>query len=60
MDPVLELAQQIDARLRANAPDGWRGVLPKEQEVKRLIYEAVEDPALVELLFPVIKARSEY
>jgi hypothetical protein len=60
VDPVLERAQQIDARLRANAPDGWRGVLPKEQEVKRLIYEAVQDTALVELLFPVIKARSEY
>lgn len=59
-DPVLELAQQIDARLRGSAPDGWRGVLPKEQEVKRLIYEVVQDTALVERLFPVVKARSEY
>lgn len=59
-DPVLELAQQIDARLRGSAPDGWRGVLPKEQEVKRLIYEVVQDAALVELLFPVVKARPEY
>jgi type I restriction enzyme R subunit len=59
-DPVLERAQQIDARLRGSAPDGWRGVLPKEQEVKRLIYEVVQDTALVELLFPVVKARPEY
>jgi type I restriction enzyme R subunit len=60
VDPLLALAQQIDARLRANAPDGWRGVLPKEQEVKRLIYEVVGDTALVELLFPVVRARVEY
>jgi type I restriction enzyme R subunit len=60
VDPVLELAQQIDARLRGSAPDGWRGVLPKEQEVKRLIYEVVQDTTLVELLFPVVKARWEY
>jgi type I restriction enzyme R subunit len=59
-DPVLERAQQIDARIRGSAPDGWRGVLPKEQEVKRLIYEVVQDTALVELLFPVVKARPEY
>jgi type I restriction enzyme R subunit len=59
-DPLLGRAQQIDARLRGSAPDGWRGVLPKEQEVKRLIYEVVQDTALVELLFPVVKARPEY
>ncbi len=59
-DPLLGRAQQIDARLRGSAPDGWRGVLPKELEVKRLIYEVVQDTALVELLFPVVKARPEY
>jgi type I restriction enzyme R subunit len=60
LDPILERAQQIDARLRGSAPDGWRGVLPKEQEVKRLIYDIVQDTALVEILFPVVKARPEY
>jgi type I restriction enzyme R subunit len=59
-DPVLKRAQQIDSRLRGSAPDGWRGVLPKEQEVKRLIYEVVQDTAVVEVLFPVVKARPEY
>jgi hypothetical protein len=34
--------------------------LPKEQEVKRLIYEVVKDTALVERLFPVIKVQAEY
>jgi type I restriction enzyme R subunit len=60
VDPVLELAQQIHARLLGSAPDGWRGVLPKEQEIKRLIYEVVQDTTLVEIVFPVVKARSEY
>jgi type I restriction enzyme R subunit len=59
-DPMLDYAQQIDAALRQRAPHGWRGVLPKEQEVKRLIYEVVKDTALVERLFPVIKVQAEY
>ncbi len=59
-EPLLEIVQQIDARLRGSAPDAWRGALTKEREVKGLIYEVVRDAALVERLFPVIKARSEY
>ena len=59
-DPLLELAQSLDARLRGSAPDGWRGVLAKERAVKGLIFEVVQDEALVELLFPVIKAQAEY
>jgi type I restriction enzyme R subunit len=59
-DPVLETAQRIDATLRRSAPDGWRGILAKEQEVKRLVYEVVRDTAVVEKLFPVIKAQAEY
>ncbi len=54
-DPTLDRAQRIDASLRGRAPNGWRGFLPKEQEVKRLIYEVVQDTALVERLFAVIK-----
>ena len=34
-DPTLDRAQRIDAALRERAPNGWRGFLPKEQEVKR-------------------------
>jgi len=59
-DRTLAVAQRIDATLRASAPDGWRDVLPKEQEVKRLVYDVVQDTALVERLFPVIKAQTEY
>ena len=59
-DPALGRAQRIDTALRGRAPNGWRGFLPKEQEVKRLIYEVVEDTALVERLFAVIKVQAEY
>ena len=58
--PALGRAQRIDASLRGRAPNGWRGFLPKEQEVKRLLYEVVQDPALVERLFDVIRAQAEY
>ena len=59
-DPMLDLAQSLDAQLRTGAPDGWRGVLAKERAVKGLIFGVVKDQALVELLFPVIKAQAEY
>jgi len=59
-DPSLVTAQRIDERLRVRAPNGWRGVQPKEQVVKALIYEVVPDTALVERLFSVIKAQAEY
>lgn len=57
---ILALAQRIDAQLRAHAPNGWRGALAKEREVKRLIYDIVHDTALVERLYPVIRAQGEY
>ena len=59
-NPPLDRAQRIDALLRERAPNGWRGFLPKEQEVKRLIYEVAQDTALVERLFAVIKVQAEY
>ena len=57
---ALDLAQTLDSKLRSDAPDGWRGVLAKENEVKRLIYLALGDTALVEKLFPLVKAQAEY
>jgi type I restriction enzyme R subunit len=59
-DPILERAQTLDAKLRACAPDGWRGVLAKERAVKGIIFEVLGDEALVEQLFPVIKAQAAY
>ncbi|MEO8563047.1 MAG: HsdR family type I site-specific deoxyribonuclease [bacterium] len=59
-DGMLGLAQRIDAKLRGHVPNGWRGGLAKEREVKRLIYDLVQDTAVVERLFPIIRAQGEY
>jgi type I restriction enzyme R subunit len=59
-NPTLALALRLDAKLREGTPAEWRGVQAKERVVQRLIYEVLGDPALVERLFPVIKAQAEY
>jgi type I restriction enzyme, R subunit len=59
-DPFLLLALRIHEAVKANRPDGWRGVQAKEQIVKQAIYSVVKDVAEVERLFLIIKAQSEY
>ncbi|MCK6487674.1 MAG: HsdR family type I site-specific deoxyribonuclease [Planctomycetes bacterium] len=56
-DPVLLLAQRLDARLRQGAPNGWRGVKAKELIVQGLIFAVVQDHVQVERLFPIIVAQ---
>jgi len=56
-DPVLELAQRLDASLRVDAPDGWRGILGKERVIRGLIAKHINDEAMVERLFPIITAQ---
>ena len=53
-DPIMKLAQRLDASLRDGAPDGWRGVLARENVVKRLLFDILQDQAQVERLFPII------
>jgi type I restriction enzyme R subunit len=60
VDPYLAIALRIDEAVKANRPDGWRGVQAKEQIVKQAIYSVVKDVAEVERLFLIIKAQSEY
>jgi type I restriction enzyme R subunit len=60
VDPYLAIALRIDQAVKANRPDGWRGVQAKEQIVKQAIYSVVKDVAEVERLFLIIKAQSEY
>jgi type I restriction enzyme R subunit len=59
-DPMLALAERLDLKLREGAPADWRGVQARELVVRQLIYSVVQDPALVEALFPVVKAQAEY
>ena len=59
-DEVLALALRIDAALRRDVPNGWRGVQTREQEVKRVLYTLLGDVGEVERLFLVIKAQNDY
>lgn len=55
-----DLALGIDAAVKANRPDGWRGVEPKERAIKAAMYAVLYDVDEVERLFPIIKSQPEY
>jgi type I restriction enzyme R subunit len=54
------LALEVDAAVKANRPDGWRGVEPKERAIKAAMYAVLYDVDEVERLFPIIKSQPEY
>lgn len=54
------LAVRIHTLVMEKKPDGWRGVLAREQVVKGLLYQALENQDEVERIFPIIKAQGEY
>jgi type I restriction enzyme R subunit len=59
-DLILGLAMRIDAAIKSNRPDGWRGVQAREQVIKKAIYGVLLDVALVERIFLIIKQQGEY
>ena len=59
-DHVLKKAVEIDAAVKRVRPDGWRGVLAREQVIKAALYEILKDEAEVERIFLIIKAQGEY
>ncbi len=60
-DPVLALAQRIDAAIRSHRHDDWRGHQARENEIKRALLPLLgNDVAEVERLFPIIKQQREY
>ena len=59
-DRVLNKAVEIDAAVKRVRPDGWRGVLAREQVIKAALYEILKDEAEVERIFLIIKAQGEY
>lgn len=50
----------LDAAIKAHRPDGWRGVVTKEQMVKRVMFEVLKDIQAVNRLFPIVVAQKEY
>ncbi len=55
-----ELALKVDEAVKSSRPDGWRGVQPREQQIKAAIYKVLQDFAEVERVFLIIKAQKEY
>ncbi|RVG68720.1 type I restriction endonuclease subunit R [Sinorhizobium meliloti] len=55
-----ELALKVDEAVKSSRPDGWRGVQPREQQIKAALYKVLQDFAEVERVFLIIKAQKEY
>lgn len=60
LDHDVDLAVQIDERIKAIRPADWRGVPAREQEIKRAIYDIVQDVEKTEAIFAIIFHQREY
>jgi type I restriction enzyme R subunit len=59
-DKALDRALQLDSAIKSRRPDGWRGVLAKEQMVKQAMFDVLQDINEVNRLFPIVFAQKEY
>jgi type I restriction enzyme R subunit len=57
---TLDTALMLDAAIKAKRPDGWRGVMAREQMVKQAMFEVLKDIREVNRLFPIVFAQKEY
>lgn len=57
---ALDTALKLDAAIKEKRPDGWRGVVAKEQMVKQLMFEVLLDINEVNRLFLIVYAHKEY
>jgi type I restriction enzyme, R subunit len=59
-DPILDLALRLDAAVKRQRPNSWRGVRAKEQVIKSALFAELGDIAAVEQIFLIVKAQPEY
>ena len=59
-DTRLRVALRIDEVIKAHRRDAWRGNLPREREIKSVLYEILGDTDEVERIFLIVKAQGEY
>jgi type I restriction enzyme R subunit len=59
-DVILNLALELDAAIKRNRPDDWRGVQAREQMVKKALYDVLKDVDEVERIFKIIFQQHEY
>ena len=55
-----QLALQIDLTVKQVRPDGWRGVLAREQVIKAALYKLIQNVDEVERVFLIIRQQKEY
>lgn len=60
MTAALSRALKLDDAIKTKRPDGWRGVVAKEQMVKQAMFEVLQDINEVNRLFPIVFAQKEY
>lgn len=60
LDNNVVLAIQIDTAVRVSKSDGWRGNTAKENQIKKAIWEIVNDVNEVERIFNIVGQQSEY
>jgi len=56
----VQLAMMIDETVKQVRPNGWRGVKPKENVIKKALFDVLQDEDEVERLFLVIERQREY
>ena len=54
------LALKVDETVKRTRPDGWRGVLAREQVIKAALYGILQDATEAERIFLIVKAQKEY
>jgi type I restriction enzyme R subunit len=57
---ALDTALALDAAIRSQRPDGWRGTVAKEQMVKQAMFDVLKDIKEVNRLFPIVLTHKEY
>ncbi|MGQ0801639.1 MAG: type I restriction endonuclease subunit R [Pseudomarimonas sp.] len=60
VDPRLHLTVLLDEAIKRERPNAWRGVMAKENVIKRAMYEVLPDEAEVERLFLIVYQHAEY
>ncbi|MDR5835641.1 type I restriction endonuclease subunit R [Caballeronia sp. LZ034LL] len=58
-EQALALALDIDRAVRRVRPDGWRGVLPRENVIKQALWDILGNDSEVERIFLIIEAQQQ-
>ncbi len=59
-DRALELAQKIDQSVKRVRHADWRGHTARENEIRRALYEVLQDHKAVAGIFPILVQQREY